>query len=165
MVRCCCSGLVGGLPYVACVALLACVGGLAIVMCACGGFLLYILLAHAFLTIASVCNTSYAVWFLLVTKRRNSRPTSVDQQRKNRSTQTMPQAASNHKNHPTRTGAAGTKQHTAPNSPECNRIKIMRLHPDTRERSNKSTAPTATYVVWCLYIDAGAGKNDSQVLQ
>ena len=42
------------------------------------------------------------------------------------------------------TGAVETKHHTAPNSPECNRTKIMRLYPDTRERSNKSAAPTAT---------------------
>ena len=34
------GGLVGGLPFVALVALLACVGGLAFVVCAFGGFLL-----------------------------------------------------------------------------------------------------------------------------
>ena len=34
------SGLVGGLPVVARVALLACVGGLAFVVCTFGGFLL-----------------------------------------------------------------------------------------------------------------------------
>ena len=33
------SGLVGGLPFMARVALLACVGGLAFVVCAFGGFL------------------------------------------------------------------------------------------------------------------------------
>ena len=44
--------------------------------------------------------------------KTDSRPTSADQQRKNRSTQTRPKAASNDKKHPTRTGAAETKQHT-----------------------------------------------------
>ena len=39
-VRCMCSSLVGGLPFVARVALLARVGGLAFVVCAFGGFLL-----------------------------------------------------------------------------------------------------------------------------
>ena len=39
-VRCMYSGLVGGLPFVAHVVLLACVGGLAFVVCAFGGFLL-----------------------------------------------------------------------------------------------------------------------------
>ena len=34
-----------------------------------------------------------------------------------------PQAASNGTKHPTRTGAAETNQHTAPNIPDCNRIK------------------------------------------
>ena len=43
-----------------------------------------------------------------------------------------------------RTGAAETKQHTAPNSPKCNQTKSMRLYPDTRKRSNKSIAPTGT---------------------
>ena len=37
-------------------ALLACVGGLAFVVCAFGGFLLWLLHAHVFLTIASLCN-------------------------------------------------------------------------------------------------------------
>ena len=32
----------------------------------------------------------------------------------------------------------------APNSSECNQIKSTRLHPDNRERRNKSAAPTAT---------------------
>ena len=39
LVRCLYSGLVGGLPFTARVALLACVGGLAFVVCAFGGFL------------------------------------------------------------------------------------------------------------------------------
>ena len=39
------------------VALLACIGGLALVVCAFGGFLLYFLPAYAFLTIVSLCNT------------------------------------------------------------------------------------------------------------
>ena len=43
------SGLVGELPFVARVALLACFGGLAFVVCAFGGFLLSFLLAYAFL--------------------------------------------------------------------------------------------------------------------
>ena len=43
-----------GLPFVARVALLACVGGLTFVVCACGGFLPYFLLADAFLSIASL---------------------------------------------------------------------------------------------------------------
>ena len=53
------SGLVGGLPFMARVALLACVGGLAFVVCAFGSFLPYFLLAYAFLTIASLCNSRY----------------------------------------------------------------------------------------------------------
>ena len=76
--------------------------------------------------------------------KTESRPTSVDQQHKDRSTRTRPQAAGNNKKHTTRTGAVETKQHSAPNSPECNRMKRTRLHPDTRETSNNSTAPTAT---------------------
>ena len=51
------SGLAGGLPFVARVALLACVGGLAFVLCVFGGFLLCFLLAYAFLTFTSLCNT------------------------------------------------------------------------------------------------------------
>ena len=35
MVRCMCSGLAGGLPFVARVGLLACVGGLAFIVCLC----------------------------------------------------------------------------------------------------------------------------------
>ena len=57
LVRCFYSGLVGGLPFVARVALLAYIGGLAFVVCAFGGFLLWLLPAYAFLTIASLCNT------------------------------------------------------------------------------------------------------------
>ena len=53
LVRLLYSGLVGGLPFLARVALLACVGGLAFVVCAFGGFLL----AYAFLTITSLCHT------------------------------------------------------------------------------------------------------------
>ena len=34
-VRCMCSGLAGGLPFVARVALLACIGGLTVVVCVC----------------------------------------------------------------------------------------------------------------------------------
>ena len=56
LVRCLYSGLVGGLLFVARVALLACVGGLAVVVFTFGGSLLYFLLAYAFLTIASLCN-------------------------------------------------------------------------------------------------------------
>ena len=48
------SGLVGGLPFVARVALLACIGVLAFVVCAFGGFLLSLLPANVFLTIASL---------------------------------------------------------------------------------------------------------------
>ena len=55
LVRCFYSGLVGGLPFVARVALLACFGGLAFVVCAFGGFLLWLLPAYAFLSIASHC--------------------------------------------------------------------------------------------------------------
>ena len=40
LVRCFYSGLVGGLPFMARLALLACVGGLSFVVCAFGGFLL-----------------------------------------------------------------------------------------------------------------------------
>ena len=47
------SGLVGGLPFVARAALLACVGGLAFIVRAFGGFLL----DYAFATIASLCNS------------------------------------------------------------------------------------------------------------
>ena len=50
------SGLVGDLPFVARVALLASSGGLAFVVCAFGSFLLWLLPASAFLTIASLCN-------------------------------------------------------------------------------------------------------------
>ena len=45
----------GGLPFVAHAALLACVGGRMFIVCAFGGFLLYFLLAYAFLTILSLC--------------------------------------------------------------------------------------------------------------
>ena len=59
----------------------------------------------------------------------------------NGSTRTRAQAAGNGKKHPTRTGEAERKQHTAPNSAECNRIKSMRLHPETRERSKRALRP------------------------
>ena len=48
----------GGLPFVARVAWLACIGGLAFVVCAFGGFLLWLLPAYAFLAIASLCNST-----------------------------------------------------------------------------------------------------------
>ena len=51
-----CSSLVGGLPFVAHVALLACVGGLAFAVCAFDGFLLWVRIASACPTIASLCN-------------------------------------------------------------------------------------------------------------
>ena len=63
LARCLYSGLVGGLPFVARVALLACIGGLAFVVCAYGGFLLWLLPAYLFLTIASLCNTQVALWY------------------------------------------------------------------------------------------------------
>ena len=44
----------------------------------------------------------------------------------NGSTRTRPKTK-----HPPYTGAAETKQHTAPSSPNCKRIKSIRLHPDT----------------------------------
>ena len=43
--------------------------------------------------------------------KTESQPTSADQQRKNRGTQTRPQAASHDKKHRMRTEAAGTEQH------------------------------------------------------
>ena len=49
----CTAAWLVGLPSVARVVLLACVGGLAFVVCACGGFLL----AYEFLTTTSLCNT------------------------------------------------------------------------------------------------------------
>ena len=52
--RCLYSGLVGGLPFVGRVALLACIGGLAFVVCAFGGFLLCLLHAYVYLTIVSL---------------------------------------------------------------------------------------------------------------
>ena len=57
LVRCLCSGLVGGLRFVARVVLLPCVGGLAFFVCVFGGFLL---LVPAWLCIPNhhVCNTS-----------------------------------------------------------------------------------------------------------
>ena len=45
------------MPCVARVALLACIGGLAFVVCAFGGYLLWLLPAYAFLTIVSLCDT------------------------------------------------------------------------------------------------------------
>ena len=91
-----------------------------------------------FPTIASPCNTAAGN-----PKRHTRRRAS--QQCKNRSTQTRPQAAGDGKKHPMRTGAPETKQHTASNCPECNRIRSIRLHPDTRERSSKSTAPSSGF--------------------
>ena len=76
--------------------------------------------------------------------KTESRPTSAEQQQKNEGTRIRPPVAGNGKKDPTRTGAAETKQHTAPNSHECSRIKRMILHPHTRERSNKRRALTAT---------------------
>ena len=58
LVRCFYSGLVGGLPFVARVALLACIGVLEFVVCAFGGFLLWLLPAYDFLTIASLRNNN-----------------------------------------------------------------------------------------------------------
>ena len=59
------SGLVGELPFVARVALLACFGGLAFVVCAFGDFLL----AYAFLAIASLCTTPYSAPLSIETKQ------------------------------------------------------------------------------------------------
>ena len=59
---------IGGLPFVARAASLACIGGLAFVVCASDGFLLWLVPAYVFLTIASDCNTPA----LIVTKRRSS---------------------------------------------------------------------------------------------
>ena len=56
VVRCLYSGLVGGLPFVARVALLTCVRALKFVVCAFDGFVLSFLLAYAFQTISSFCN-------------------------------------------------------------------------------------------------------------
>ena len=50
------SRLVGG-PFVARVALLACIGGLAFVVCAFGGILLWLLPAYVLKRIASLCTT------------------------------------------------------------------------------------------------------------
>ena len=63
---------------------------------------------------------------------------------RNGSTLGTPKTAGSGRKHPTHTGAAEIKQHTVPNSPRRNLTNGMRLHPETRERSNKSTAPTAT---------------------
>ena len=58
LIKCVCSGLVGGLPFMACAALLACVGGLALIMrLGLVGLILWFRTAHAFLTIASLCKT------------------------------------------------------------------------------------------------------------
>ena len=62
----------------------------------------------------------------------------------NRSTLARPKAAGNNRKHPMHTGAVETTQHTATNSPKCNTTISMRLHPDTRERSNQGSAPTTT---------------------
>ena len=62
----------------------------------------------------------------------------------NGSTLARPKAAGNGIKHPTRTRAAETRQHKAPNSPKHNLTNCMRLHPETRERSYKRTAPTAS---------------------
>ena len=53
LVGCFYSGLVGGLPFVARVELLACIGGLEFVVRAFAGFLLWLLPAYVFLTIVS----------------------------------------------------------------------------------------------------------------
>ena len=63
LVRCFHSGLIGGLPFVARVAFLACIGGLAFVVCAFGGFLLWLWIASACPTIASLCNKD-VLWLL-----------------------------------------------------------------------------------------------------
>ena len=54
LVRCFDSGLVAGLPFVAHVALLAYIGWLAFVVCAFGGFLLWLLPAYVFLSIHQI---------------------------------------------------------------------------------------------------------------
>ena len=56
LVSCFYSGLFGGLPFVARVALPACIGGLAFVGCAIDGFLLWLLPAYVLLAIVSLCN-------------------------------------------------------------------------------------------------------------
>ena len=58
----------------------------------------------------------------------------------NRSTRARLKVASNGNAHQ----SANTKQHPAPNSRKRNRTRSMRRHPDTRERSNRSNASTAT---------------------
>ena len=77
-----------------------------------------------------------------------SQPTSADQRCKNRSAKTRPQAASHDKKHRMRTEAAGTEQHTQ-HQTALSATKSMRPLPDTRDRSNKSTAPTATTEAPC----------------
>ena len=104
LLRCLYSGLVGELPFVARVALLAFIGELAFVVCAFCGFLLpyasYVTYTHAppplfhvtyppeqalskmpcsyaFLTIASLCNTSESCFFVCAWRMRADRFTSL----------------------------------------------------------------------------------------
>ena len=69
LVRCFYSGLVGGLPFVARVALLDCIGGLAFVVCAFGSFLLWFLIAYACPATASLCNFLSTLLLLLVASK------------------------------------------------------------------------------------------------
>ena len=72
------SGLVGGgSPFVARVALLACIGGLAFVVYAFGGFLLWLSPAYVFLTIVSLCNSL----LLRYNQQRNNRAIAPENKR------------------------------------------------------------------------------------
>ena len=76
--------------------------------------------------------------------KTESRPTSADQQHRTAAHEQGPKkpaTARSTQRALERTGAAEMQQHTAPNSPERNRIKSMRLRPDTRERSRRAQRP------------------------
>ena len=84
-------------------------------------------------------------------KRHTRRRRAVPRARlttQNGSTRTRPQAAISGKKHPTRTGVAEIKQHTAPNSPECDRKRSIRRRPDTRERSKRALRPQPLLRRW-----------------
>ena len=134
LVRCMHSSLVRALLFAARAALLACVGGLAVML--------------QRDTIGGTCVTAQttAGHPKRHTPRRRAGPRARTNNTRTVAHEQGPKQPATTRNTPRARGEAETNKatHTAPNSPECNRIKSMRLHPDTRERSNRSTAPTAT---------------------
>ena len=91
----------------------------------------------------SMCGYTNNMWRATPngTLKTESRPTRTSQNHETEARQQGPKQ-------PATAGSAPCTpewcNHTAPNSPKCNAASSMRLHPDTRGKSNQGTAPAAT---------------------